>query len=1558
MTNALPHKRPRVYSLLALTAAVFLVFDPLLVLAGVEPPLGLAAGVESQNDPTACETVGNNWTNCQDAFSSNNVYAYANDTPVGPTQFGRPTSTLASGSWTAVGAATHHAGTDEVTPNGDTDYVNSTTDEDELQMTIDNLTDPAANTSHILSFTARSLSGGGQPERAEIHLFEGATQRASSGNFDLDRAAYATHLYTLTTAEADGITDYTNLRFRLHVHAVQAGEEVRVTQAEFEVPSAPPDPGKNDTAWRGFGFTFDESDTVNSVEIGVEWFRISSEPILNVTISWDGGVSWATNQTATNKSVDDNVVEFLDFTSATAWTVTKLNDANLRARVGTNASDARLDYVTVRVNFNTASVVSAFRLEDGGGVPRAGEQIAVDVDHYFIFNVTDNDGWADVGSDGDVTLRLWYDGNTAPELTFPEQTTGANYRIVLKYQDTADPATASLSEWTVTEGRATYNATASSLTAITSGPTLIGYEFRLALGFGFQVKQADDPVNSTAGSYNDGDSWNAEVVANDGIHTIAHQTASTGEHMEFGVFTYTLANVSGNWTVTVGPGLTADTNPVTISRRSNDAFTMKVWFVTDLTKGTKTIPVTNVQVRAAADSNDNITSDTAFAGLGEPNAIFILGTPTWFFNHSVDSDEDTTTVQFGVTVPLGTEAGTYTAPVRVEIEDVDGALLTFDESNTTVLASDTAPVISNFRLEDDGGVSMAGERLDVETPYYFVFNVTDDTGWSDIGADGNVSLRLWYDGNVTPELAYSEQTTGASYRIELRYQDVSDPATATLGEWSVTEGQATYDIPASSLTAITSGSTVIGYEFRLALRLGFVVKSANDPIDNTVGSYNDRDSWNAEVGAGDGGFATTHQTAALGEHMEFGVFANPVLTYVVAVSEATLEPGQSAVFRVNFTNAGPGKSAVLWVNVTFPTELTYLNDDAGLIGGVRSGAYSFRFTDVTPAVYSFNITASAKGGVADGTIAVTNFTFEASDPLGEPLDQFAQSVPVTMANALLDLTLVSSAFLVDPGDTLVLNVTLTNTGSRPAMNLLIEGRVDPNATYLSSSPTGTYDPVAQSVRWTAALLDPGTQVSFQWSVQPNSGTPDLATVTLPVRVDYEDVNGTAFPPLEAFVQATVRAPSFSVELHLDRSTAEHGDEVVATLYYNNTGSGTSLLAWTNWTLGGHYELVALSPALQYTSTAEGFAIVLTNVDPGPHSLVVRLRVMRGMMDELPMGFEASWLATDGNGNLLSGVMLSRVVYLQAPSLVLSLAPAPTSVEGPSVFSLNLTVRNLGRAAGTGWLNLTLPSGVAYVGDNGTFPVSRTADRVTWRLSSLRAGSVLVLGIELQADGNPGLGSFRFALDFTDGRGSPPQAALSNAISVRFLPVEAPPDQPLWWLFIVLPIAAGAALFPVVRRRLAGYRIEEVFVVHRSGMLLTHRSRTPSPERDQDILMAVFQTMRDIPRDALSKEEEAPVLLQHGQFNVLLEQGTHHYAAVVFRGEAGRSLAARLSRLSQRIEEEYGEMLASWEGDMWKVLGIDELIPLVWGKRGRRSPEGGTGVGTEEDADLQEETGEA
>ena len=149
-------------------------------------------------------------------------------------QFARPDSDVSTGSWSSTEVSFFDA-VNESSPNDDTDYVSTSTDEDELILTLTDVTDPTSSSEHILQFVAKA-SGSGAKEKAEMHLFQGSTLIASTGALNIDRDSYQNIVYILSVAEADSITDYTNLILRMHVHVIGGGEEVRVTQMEFQIP--------------------------------------------------------------------------------------------------------------------------------------------------------------------------------------------------------------------------------------------------------------------------------------------------------------------------------------------------------------------------------------------------------------------------------------------------------------------------------------------------------------------------------------------------------------------------------------------------------------------------------------------------------------------------------------------------------------------------------------------------------------------------------------------------------------------------------------------------------------------------------------------------------------------------------------------------------------------------------------------------------------------------------------------------------------------------------------------------------------------------------------------------------------------------------------------------------------------------------------------------------------------------------------------------------------------------------------------------------------------------
>ena len=327
------------------------------------------------------------------------------------------------------------------------------------------------------------------------------------------------------------------------------------------------------------------------------------------------------------------------------------------------ASDTDTDNTLGATVSSDPPVITGFDITDASDTSFMHAQLDVTPTTYF-FNVTVNDdnGWSDIQW---INIRVWFD-NESSEISFDSQTTGANYKAVLNYTNAGDLTTPNLGEWNVTEGNIVYTSGSSSIFTNTANQN---YTFKLAFVLNEQIRQANTPSNTAAGSYNDLGSWNAEVKAIDSGVTTTNQANTTNVFHEFGVFQFTNVSIASDWTVaaTIAPGASDSTPIVTVTHKANRNYTMTVWFDSHLT-GPATIDVSNINITADGDADDEITADLSFAGLGEANERYIHGSATTNKTHNFTDNQETTGVKFRIFVPLGTLSGTYTANLTIKVE--------------------------------------------------------------------------------------------------------------------------------------------------------------------------------------------------------------------------------------------------------------------------------------------------------------------------------------------------------------------------------------------------------------------------------------------------------------------------------------------------------------------------------------------------------------------------------------------------------------------------------------------------------------------------------------------------------------------------------------------------------------------------------------------------------------------------------------------------------------------------------------------------------------------------
>lgn len=106
-----------------------------------------------------------------------------------------------------------------------------------IECGLTNVTDPALSTGHVVRGRICKSAGGGLGVEGIIYLYQGTTLIATSAT-EVLTATWVTVTINLSGAEADSITDYSDLRIRLICTAIGSGASRtgRISAKEFECP--------------------------------------------------------------------------------------------------------------------------------------------------------------------------------------------------------------------------------------------------------------------------------------------------------------------------------------------------------------------------------------------------------------------------------------------------------------------------------------------------------------------------------------------------------------------------------------------------------------------------------------------------------------------------------------------------------------------------------------------------------------------------------------------------------------------------------------------------------------------------------------------------------------------------------------------------------------------------------------------------------------------------------------------------------------------------------------------------------------------------------------------------------------------------------------------------------------------------------------------------------------------------------------------------------------------------------------------------------------------------
>src|SRR2546427_7584912 len=421
---------------------------------------------------------------------------------------------------------------------------------------------------------------------------------------------------------------------------------------------------------------------------------------------------------------------------------------------------------------------------------------------------------------------------------------------------------------------------------------------------------------------------------------------------------------------------------------------------------------------------------------------------------------------------------------------------------------------------------------------------------------------------------------------------------------------------------------------------------------------------------------------------------------------------------------------------------------------------------------------------------------------------------------------------------------------------------------------------------------------------------------------------TTQPGDMAFVVYGWTPAAVAVTAVADRQTVAGGEPLSFTIQLTNTGTEDATSVWVNATLDARLRPVTAGPG---PVSISGGVVTFrpSSVPLGTTILRINATAVGILQENASIVTPVTAEFFDGVGR--QGLATAALVQTRAPMVTATMALTKTEADRGDLVTFEVTLRNRGTAtAHDVWLNETLHPALTYLNDTAVSPPTRDGEHQSWHFLDVAPGSRrfnITTQVDPLATGDTVVANF-LSVGFTDPAGD---GLLPGKSNTAVFPVigaggdlgGAGSNPWLWGSFAISASVVGGTYLGIARRRL---RTEEIFLVHQSGVLLVHMSKSMKADLDSDILSGMFTAIMNFVRDAFHYNAQQELTgLDLGQHHVHVRKGAYTYLALVHTGKRTRWLQQTATRAIVDIESEYGAMLSDWNGDTRTLVGVREIL---------------------------------
>ncbi len=139
--------------------------------------------------------------------------------------------------------------------------------------------------------------------------------------------------------------------------------------------------------------------------------------------------------------------------------------------------------------------------------------------------------------------------------------------------------------------------------------------------------------------------------------------------------------------------------------------------------------------------------------------------------------------------------------------------------------------------------------------------------------------------------------------------------------------------------------------------------------------------------------------------------------------------------------------------------------------------------------------------------------------------------------------------------------------------------------------------------------------------------------------------------------------------------------------------------------------------------------------------------------------------------------------------------------------------------------------------------------------------------------------------------------------------------------------SGLSYGEIVLKNSLLFQVQELYLIHNeTGLLISHISQKTGDNPDGDMISGMLTAIRDFVSDSFQVDKgESLETIQVGDLMVMIEQGPHASLACVLKGDPTTEFRGILNTTVEKIHQEFGPELNSFEGDTAGLEDTEEIL---------------------------------